>query len=210
MSSSPDDIYTLKNMGAALTEIFSYLELGNNAGSTLIPMTTPFFISDNTSKMFVKLPMDKESSPPEPVGSSKIAFEDVGETVLATLSFPGVCTNEEIKRQKEKLMERIETVGDIGWKVSKEEDSDPEVFVLQYNAPGTLPWRRKNEIAVVMDKTDMANDDDEIVAEAEVALETDEEELEEESTEEDVEESEEESEEKPVEESGEESSEEES
>merc|ERR1712194_926380 len=81
--------------------------------------------------------------------------------------------DEEIKRQKAKLVERIETAGDIGWKIRDQQRSDtedddtkednteeelkkeinPEYFVLQYNAPGTLPWRRMNEIAVVMEKT---------------------------------------------------------
>jgi hypothetical protein len=191
-SSSLDNIYTLKNMGSALTEIFSFLELGNNARSTLIPMTTPFFISDTTTdganKMFVKLPQDQEANPPNPIGSSRVAFDDVPETVIATLSFPGICTNKEIERQKSKLMERIESTGDTGWKIRRQqirdtksddrenedteedskEENEPEIFVLQYNAPGTLPWRRMNEIAVVMEKTSLLSDKDELVAEAEM------------------------------------------
>jgi len=178
-SSFQDGFYTLKNMGPALTEIFSYLELGDNAGSTLMSMTTPFFISDaatdGTNKMFVKLPQDQESNPPESVGSSCVAFDDIPEKVMATLPFPGICTNEEIKRQKAKLMTRIETAGEIGWKVKtgdlKEDnteehnvkESNHEFFVLQYNAPGTLPWRRLNEIAVIMEKTNI-----EVISEAKV------------------------------------------
>ena len=195
-SSLDNNIYTLKNMGSALTEIFSFLELGNNAGSTLIPMTTPLLISDTTTidgganKMFVKLPQNHEANPPQPIGSSRIAFDDVPETVMATLSFAGICTDEEIKRQKSKLMERIEATGDTGWKVRRQqisdikgddtenedteeesnEENEPEIFVLQYNAPGTLPWRRMNEIAVVMEKTSSAlnGKEDEIVDEAEI------------------------------------------
>ena len=194
-SSLDNNIYTLKNMGSALTEIFSFLELGNNAESTLIPMTTPLFISDTTTidgsanKMFVKLPQNHEANPPKPIGSSRIAFDDVPETVMATLSFAGICTTPEIERQKAKLMERIEATGDTGWKVRRQqisdikgddtenedteeesnEENEPEIFVLQYNAPGTLPWRRMNEIAVVMEKTSSAlNGNDEIVNEAEI------------------------------------------
>jgi len=191
-TSSLDNIYTLKNMGSALTEIFSFLEFGNNAGSTLIPMTTPFFISDTTTdganKMFVKLPQNQEANPPKPMGSSRVAFDDVPDTVMATLSFAGICTNEEIKRQKVKLMERIEATGDTGWKIRRQqisdiksddtenedteeeskEENEPEIFVLQYNAPGTLPWRRMNEIAVVMEKNSVLNGKDEIIAEAEI------------------------------------------
>ena len=189
---SLDNIYTLKNMGSALTEIISFLELGNNAGSTLIPMTTPFFISDTTTdgvnKMFVKLPQDQEANPPKPIGSSRVAFNDVPEAIMATLSFAGICTNEEIERQKAKLMERVKANGDTGWKIKRQrsgdtnsddtenedteeeskEENEPEIFVLQYNAPGTLPWRRMNEIAVVMEKTSILIDKDEIVAEVEI------------------------------------------
>jgi len=196
-SSSQDDIYTLNNMGSALTEIFSYLELGNNAESALMPMTTPFFISDaatdGSNKMFVKIPRDQEEYPPEPVQSSRVAFDDVPETVMATLSFAGICTNEEIKRQKAKLMERVEAAGDIGWKIKRQqnsnnenddtknegseletkEENEPEIFVLQYNAPGTLPWRRKNEIAVVMEKTNLVDDKNGIVVEAEIEIKSD-------------------------------------
>merc|ERR1712086_1088542 len=102
-----------------------------------------------------------------------MGFDDIPETVMATLQFPGICTDKEIKRQKAKLVERIETAGDIGWKIRDQQISDtknddtkednteeelkkeinPELLVLQYNAPGTLPWRRMNEIAVVMEKT---------------------------------------------------------
>jgi len=177
-SSSRSDSYTLKNMGPSLTNIFSYLELGDNSESTLMPMTTPFFISENIagakSKMFVKLPSIKEGNPPDPNGSSKVELDQFPETIMATLAFPGICTDDEIKRQKEKLIERIENAVDSGWKIKKEkissatnddekEEDIPKYFVLQYNAPGTLPWRRMNEIAVVMEEATVAADSDEEV-----------------------------------------------
>lgn len=170
-----NEAYTLKAMGPALTEIFSYLELGNNAESTVMPITTPFFISDTaingTNNMFVKLPQDYEDTPPKPTESSMVGFDTFPETVMATLAFSGVCTSEEVKRQKANLMKRIESAGDIGWKiktqsncVDKNDDlqndaAEPEIFVLQYNAPGTLPWRRMNEVAVVLEKTILENEE---------------------------------------------------
>ena len=192
--SSSNKIYTLKNMGSALTEIFSYLELGNNDGSIMMSMTTPFFISDTvadgTQNMFLKLPEKHEVDPPKPVTSSSISFDDIPETAMATLSFSGICTDEEIERQKAKLLERVEKAGNIGWKIrnqgnidSKSDDlenegfeedsteaSKPEFFVLQYNAPGTLPWRRMNEIAVVMEKATLTKDQDENVTESEINI----------------------------------------
>jgi len=183
--------YKLQNMGTALTEIFSYLELGDNTESTVMSMTTPFFIIDttnaaaaieekDTNRMFVKLPTEYEVNPPNPVESSRITLDEFPETVMATLSFAGIITEDEIKRQKVKLIERIETTKDIGWKIkingiyktkktndidvdvdneeekmnmkNDDEDGQHKFMFLQYNAPGTLPWRRMNEIAVVMEK----------------------------------------------------------
>jgi len=211
-------------MGTALTEIFSYLELGDNSESTVLSMTTPFFISDTTNaagtaaattaaieeeetettRMFVKLPTDSEVHPPHPVPSSSIILDDFPETVMATLSFAGIITEGEMTRQKVKLLDRIETTKDLEWnikikksdkttkkinidvddvdvdeekkkmKMKNDDDNDGddkegqhEFLFLQYNAPGTLPWRRMNEIAIVMEKkkstvttSSKRNDDD--------------------------------------------------
>merc|ERR1712161_15910 len=136
-TSSSSSFYTLQNMGTALTEIFSYLELGDNSESTVLSMTTPFFISDTTNaagtaaaaaaieeeetettRMFVKLPTDDEvHHPPNPVPSSSIILDDFPETVLATLSFAGIITEGEMTRQKAKLLNRIETTKDLEWKI---------------------------------------------------------------------------------------------
>jgi len=212
-STSTSSLYTLQNMGTALTEIFSYLELGDNSESTVLSMTTPFFISDTThaaasggstaatataaaieeeeaetTRMFVKLPTDYEVHPPNPVPSSSIILDDFPETVMATLSFAGIITEGEMTRQKVKLLDRIETTKDLEWNIkikksvktkksnvdvdvdveeeekklnmknddNNDDDDDKEgqheFLFLQYNAPGTLPWRRMNEIAIVMEK----------------------------------------------------------
>merc|ERR1712238_549446 len=140
-SSSSSSFYTLQNMGTALTEIFSYLELGDNSESTVLSMTTPFFISDTTNaagtaaaaaaaaieeeqtetaRMFVKLPTDSEVYPvypPNPVPSSRIILDDFPETVMATLSFAGIITEGEMTRQKVKLLDRIETTKDLEWDI---------------------------------------------------------------------------------------------
>ena len=207
LSSTSSSFYTLQNMGTALTEIFSYLELGDNSESTVLSMTTPFFISDTThaaasggstaaieeeetetTRMFVKLPTDYEVHPPNPVPSSSIILDDFPETVMATLSFAGIITEGEMTRQKVKLLDRIETTKDLEWNIkikksvktkksnvdvdvdveeeekklnmknddNNDDDDDKEgqheFLFLQYNAPGTLPWRRMNEIAIVMEK----------------------------------------------------------
>merc|ERR1712238_110093 len=143
--------------------------------------TAAFFIDEEneTNRMFVKLPMEYEVNPPHPVQSSNIILDDFPDTVLATLSFAGIITQGEMKRQKVKLMERIETTKDLAWQIKikqsdktkkkinvdvdedekkmkmkndDDKDGQHEFLFLQYNAPGTLPWRRRNEIALVMER----------------------------------------------------------
>lgn len=163
---SADGTYTLRNMGASLAELFSYAALGNNDRGALASMTAPFVISESSDAMFVKVPEQFRSDPPAPF-SSDVTIEEFPETVLATLSFPGVCTDGEVERQKARLMERIEGAGAIGYQPKVA----PEYYVTQYNAPGTVPWRRNNEIAVAMEAVDVEADAAETVAVAEAEAE---------------------------------------
>merc|ERR1712238_596050 len=88
--------------------------------------TAAFFIDEEneTNRMFVKLPMEDEVNPPHPVPSSNIILDEFPDTVLATLSFAGIITEGEMKRQKVKLMERIETTKDLEWKIKINQSVD--------------------------------------------------------------------------------------
>merc|ERR1712238_300491 len=124
---------------------------------------------------------DEVHHPPNPVPSSSIILDDFPETVLATIAFAGIITEGEMTRQKVKLLDRIATTKELEWnikikksdkttkindivddeeekkmKMKNDDDDDKEgqheFMFLQYNASGTLPWRRMNEIAIVMEK----------------------------------------------------------
>jgi len=134
--------FTLNTMAKGLLKLSSALAGGNNKqGIMYFPITTPFTIVQTfgTATMLLPLPSAAEAEPPEPLDESIILME-VGEQKLAAVEFGGICTAGEIERQTENLMSGLRT--------STTYSVSGAVQVSQYNPPGTLPWRRRNEISV--------------------------------------------------------------
>lgn len=146
--------YTLENMGTALLELSSFLVLGNNADNELSEMTSPFVMEE--SEMWIPLPRNFQSCPLEKEGS--LAIEITPARTAAVLSFKGICTDPEIKRQTKILLDAVNENPTISM-------SSSTVQVMQYNAPGTLPWRRKNEIAILVENVDVIDSTDELPVE---------------------------------------------
>jgi len=171
------DDFSLKTMGAGLNELSSYLLLGNNEESTIMSMTTPFIITKGAeypSKMSLMLPKEFADLPPAPELSSEIEVELCPDTVVATTSFSGICTDQEIERQVVKLMDIIENDDTLQ---IKSDSSEPEIMVMQYNAPGTVPWRRRNDISIVVEeqliKDESVSTDAEVEAVDEIVVDSD-------------------------------------
>jgi len=151
--------YTLKNMGKALAQLTSYTILGNNEDNSIMSMTSPFTINDDdsSSTMSIKIPKSFADYPPEPITSSgedSVSIVDISASTMATLSFRGICTNQEIERQSSILHEILAMNADRVVESNSDNSIDTEtspVVVMQYNAPGTLPWRRRNEIGVYVE-----------------------------------------------------------
>merc|ERR1712161_108146 len=96
--------------------------------------------------------------PPEPITSSgedSVSIVDISASTMATLSFRGICTNQEIERQSSILRQilamNVDRVVESSSNNSIDTETSPVVVVMQYNAPGTLPWRRRNEIGVYVE-----------------------------------------------------------
>eukprot|EP00592_Proboscia_alata_P022022 CAMPEP_0194411664 /NCGR_PEP_ID=MMETSP0176-20130528/9909_1 /TAXON_ID=216777 /ORGANISM="Proboscia alata, Strain PI-D3" /LENGTH=434 /DNA_ID=CAMNT_0039213823 /DNA_START=43 /DNA_END=1347 /DNA_ORIENTATION=+ len=142
--------YTLENMGTALLELSSFLVLGNNVGKELSEMTSPFVMEE--SEMWIPLPRNFQSCPLET--KDPLAIKTTPARTAAVLSFKGICTNPEIKRQTKILLDAVNEDLTISM-------SSSTVQVMQYNAPGTLPWRRKNEIAILVENVDVVDSTDE-------------------------------------------------
>mmetsp|Transcript_125081 Transcript_125081/g.359117 ORF Transcript_125081/g.359117 Transcript_125081/m.359117 type:complete len:442 (-) Transcript_125081:162-1487(-) len=84
-----------------------------------------------------------------PPGTEVANFQDSGvelvqvpEQLVAIRSFPGIATAAEVRRQFEQLVQSFSEEGIYS-------PLEAGAFcVLQYNPPYTIPWRRRNEIAV--------------------------------------------------------------
>lgn len=140
----------------------SYL-FGKNSADQAMAMTMPVEVSE-TSMAFV-LPKKNAEEPPQPLAGSDVTISEVPARLVAVKAFSGFVTEQEVKRQKTALLEVLAAEGSG---VAPVEAS--EVSVLQYNSPLTVPWRRRNEVAIVVEEvTPVAATD----AEADAATDAD-------------------------------------
>ena len=107
-------------------------------------MTTPVLTTPNGSMSFV-LPKENEVGPPNPEDMENIKLEKREAQVVAIKAFPGLVTMAEVERQKAALIKILNEAP--GVKIFNEE----KLTVLQYNSPITLPWRRRNEVALIVE-----------------------------------------------------------
>jgi len=143
--------------GAGFNTLASYL-FGSNEEKQSMAMTMPVIItndknSDETTELmgtmkFV-IPSVSSEAPPTPLKSDDVNIERIPERLVAVKVFPGLVTKEEVSRQKKSLLSSLSGEG-VGLNVMNEE----EISVLQYNSPFTIPWRRRNEIAIVVAVSD--------------------------------------------------------
>jgi len=146
--------------GTGFQTLASYL-FGGNEEQKAMAMTMPVFVTggtpdttnnNNPGTMKFVLPSDSSSTPPTPLSDTDVNIERVPERLVAVKAFPGLVTDEEVLRQTKALLEVLVEAG-----VTVEDEDG--ISVLQYNSPFTIPWRRRNEIAVVVEDS-MVGDDD--------------------------------------------------
>jgi len=143
--------------GAGFNALASYL-FGDNADGAAMAMTTPVGIDVSgggaASSMSFVLPRDAARAPPRPNADGGVALDEVPARIVAVKAFAGVVTDGEVRRQRDALEAAIEADGGTA-------PVEAGAFsVLQYNAPYAIPWRRRNELAIVVS---------EVVAEEEAA-----------------------------------------
>lgn len=133
--------------GGAFNTLAAYL-FGKNQPKTAMSMTVPVDTlssadSGNAIMSFV-LPKEFAESPPAPLEGSGVEIVKVPARLRAAKAFSGIVTQKEVERQKAALLEALE----------KDRSYAPvdagQVSVRQYNQPLTIPWRRRNEVAVVV------------------------------------------------------------
>ncbi|EOD13606.1 hypothetical protein EMIHUDRAFT_357026 [Emiliania huxleyi CCMP1516] len=153
--------------GAGFNALASYL-FGDNAGAdgAAMAMTTPVGIDVSgggaASSMSFVLPRDAARAPPRPNADGGVALDEVPARIVAVKAFAGVVTDGEVRRQRDALEAAIEADGGTApaRRPSRREPFRCCSLVLQYNAPYAIPWRRRNELAIVVS---------EVVAEEEAA-----------------------------------------
>ena len=92
---------------------------------------------------------DAFEKPPSPVQEDVVLEKsDIANDKLAVLWFGGVADQEETRRRTLELKEALEM--DPEWKLKGA--TDTSAFVLQYNDPFQPPWKRRNEVALFVEK----------------------------------------------------------
>lgn len=134
--------------GAGFTTLAAYL-FGENEEKEVLAMTMPVLTeraggAGGTTK-FV-LPASAAAAPPTPLAGAAVALERVPARLVAVRTFPGLATAGEVARQEAALRAALAGAG-----VAVAGDA---AAVLEYNAPLTLPWRRRNELALVVAEGD--------------------------------------------------------
>lgn len=133
--------------GAGFNALASYL-FGDNADGAAMAMTTPVGIDVSgggaASSMSFVLPRDAARAPPRPNADGGVTLDEVPARIVAVKAFAGVVTDGEVRRQRDALEAAIEADGGTA-------PVEAGAFsVLQYNAPYAIPWRRRNELAIVV------------------------------------------------------------
>lgn len=142
--------------GDGFTTLASYL-FGGNEDDKSMAMTMPVVVTadqtttDDTkgddrsgATMQFVIPSSLSGAPPVPLPNTAVRIEQIPERLVAVKTFPGIVTEDEVARQKESLLSALREA-DVEGIITED-----EVSVLQYNSPFTIPWRRRNEIAVVV------------------------------------------------------------
>lgn len=141
-----DGGFSTEKSAEGFNALAKYL-FGGNQESTSMAMTMPVEIEtkgDGESSMAFVLPRANSKAPPVP-NAAELTLDNVPAKLVAVKAFPGIATEEEVERQLLLLRTAIEADGST-------KPLDDGYTLLQYNAPYTVPWRRRNEVAIAVDE----------------------------------------------------------
>jgi len=130
----------LASTGTAFNALASYL-FGQNDESREMEMTTPVTTTSSSEMRFYL----SGSSIPSPLADSGVEIVEIPRSMLAVREFAGFVTEGEIARQKDALLQALES---DGVELDVAHGAVVPHFVFQYNPPYALPIVRRNEIAV--------------------------------------------------------------
>jgi hypothetical protein len=123
---------------------------GKNEDGMAMKMTTPVLSEGEgaSRKMSFVLPSDywqEERQAPKPLSDSSVKVSTVEASLRAVTAFPGLGRKADVADRSEKLREILKT--DKEWRAV----DDAPVILAQYNDPFTPPWKRRNEVSILVD-----------------------------------------------------------
>ncbi|KAJ1279386.1 hypothetical protein BS78_04G152100 [Paspalum vaginatum] len=123
------------------------------SNSETMDMTTPVITKksagENKWKMSFVMPAKYGSNLPRPKDPS-VTIKEVPSKIVAVAAFSGLVMDDDISQRESKLRESLRK--DTEFRVK----DDSVVEVAQYNPPFTLPFTRRNEIALEVERKDIA------------------------------------------------------
>lgn len=157
-TAKPSSSSTPAAAGSAFNSLAGYL-FGKNQSSQKMSMTTPVFTSsspgNDSKQMSFVLPSEywtKLENAPKPMESK--SNDDKGVMLIqeeaqtrAVLLFGGFASKKEVETQKEELLNKIN--GDPDFKLASDQKTQ-DIRLAQYNDPFTPPWKRRNEVSVLV------------------------------------------------------------
>ncbi|PUZ75941.1 hypothetical protein GQ55_1G250200 [Panicum hallii var. hallii] len=122
--------------------------------SATMEMTTPVITKksagENKWKMSFVMPAKYGSNLPRPKDPS-VTIKEVPSKIVAVAAFSGLVTDDDISKRESKLRESLQK--DTEFRVK----DGSVVEVAQYNPPFTLPFTRRNEIALEVKRNDISS-----------------------------------------------------
>ena len=123
---------------------------GKNEEETAMKMTTPVLSEGEGTerKMSFVLPSDywtEEAMAPKPLSDSAVKVTTVDGCERAVLAFGGFGRKGEVDNKSQKLREILESQKE--WRAV----ADSPVMLAQYNDPFTPPWKRRNEVSILVE-----------------------------------------------------------
>lgn len=115
-------------------------------------MTTPVITKnvDGKDQWKMSFVMPSKYGPNLPVPQdTSVRIQEVPRKILAVVAFSGFVTDEEVKRRESRLRDALKNDKEFQVKAGS------CVEVAQYNPPFTLPFQRRNEIALEVEKKEV-------------------------------------------------------
>ncbi|KQJ99733.1 heme-binding-like protein At3g10130, chloroplastic [Brachypodium distachyon] len=123
-------------------------------GSEKMDMTTPVITkkSADENKWKMSFVMPSKYGPDLPKAKDpSVTIKEVPRKIVAVVAFPGLVTDDDISQRESRLRQALQK--DTQYRVKE----DSVVEVAQYNPPFTLPFTRRNEVALEVERLDRAS-----------------------------------------------------